>query len=334
MFRFLRDLLGRRPPGGRTLILLYHRVADAETDPQLLCVAPRRFAEQLEVLRRRCRVLPLAEVCREGVRADGPPTAVVTFDDGYADNLLNAKPILAAADVPATVFVATGKVGGAEEFWWDELERLLLVPGRGAGPLRLPIGGEELSFDLGCDVTPTPEWNVLSPTDPTPRHHAYRVLSSRIRPLHPSEREAALARLRAWANADATGRASHRVMTPEELRALTQGGLVEIGAHTVSHPVLAALAKKAQAEEVRSSKLALEAILGQPVSSFSYPFGSRSDYTPTTRSIVRQAGFARACANVEGLADPGAQRYELPRMIVRDWDADTFERQLLAWLGA
>ena len=112
----------RPPVAARAVILLYHRVADLPSDPQLMAVTPRHFAEHLEVIRQSCRPLRLHDLGE----ALPDRSVVVTFDDGYADNLHHAKPLLAAHDVPATVFVTSGYVGSDREFWWDDLERILL----------------------------------------------------------------------------------------------------------------------------------------------------------------------------------------------------------------
>jgi peptidoglycan/xylan/chitin deacetylase (PgdA/CDA1 family) len=73
----------------------------------------------------------------------------VTFDDGYADNLLNGKPLLECYDVPVTVFVTSGYVGAGREFWADELERLFLQPGTLRQELCLAIKGRTHQWDLG-----------------------------------------------------------------------------------------------------------------------------------------------------------------------------------------
>ncbi len=112
------------------IILMYHRVAEGGTDPFSLCVAPNRFAEHLEVLRKHVEPMHLRDfVAKLDNGGISRPTAVITFDDGYADNLKIAKPLLERHDVPATVFLTTGYLGGQREFWWDELDRLLLQPG-------------------------------------------------------------------------------------------------------------------------------------------------------------------------------------------------------------
>ena len=117
-----RWLLERR---GAIAILLYHRVADLESDPQQLAVTPAQFDEHLRVLRGTCTPVALADVpgLLRARKLPKRPVAV-TFDDGYRDNLLAAKPVLERHGVPATVFVASGYVGTGREFWWDELERL------------------------------------------------------------------------------------------------------------------------------------------------------------------------------------------------------------------
>ena len=110
------------PPKPKPLILMYHRIADEPIDYWGLAVSPVRFEEHLRVLRRTRHPLPLAEFFRKLIAGTLPQTAVaLTFDDGYVDNLVAGKPRLAAADVPATVFLTTGYLDRLEPFWWDEL---------------------------------------------------------------------------------------------------------------------------------------------------------------------------------------------------------------------
>src|SRR5689334_22252023 len=104
-------------------ILLYHRVTNLETDPQLLAVTPENFAAHVEILRELTLPMRLPELVAD-VRAGKPlarSAVAVTFDDGYADNLDHAAPLLRDRQIPATVFVATAGLNNAAEFFWDDL---------------------------------------------------------------------------------------------------------------------------------------------------------------------------------------------------------------------
>lgn len=122
----IRHLTGRSlgPAGG--VVLLYHRVADLAHDPHLLAVARERFTSHLDVIRAHAVPMSLERMMALASRDALPPRAVaITFDDGYADNLQAAQPLLSAAGVPATVFITTDAVMKRREFWWDEVDRLL-----------------------------------------------------------------------------------------------------------------------------------------------------------------------------------------------------------------
>ena len=168
-------------------------------------------------------------------------------------------------------------------------------------------------------------------TPPTPRQKAYRELAAIVRPLDADTQESVMWQLAKWAGTDRKVRDTHRALRPEEVVSLNAGGLVEIGAHTVTHPVLSAHAPDAQEREIRLSKRRLEDILERPVGLFAYPFGARADYTPETVGIVREAGFACACSNFQGWVRRGTSEHELPRYLARDWNGEEFARELAAW---
>jgi peptidoglycan/xylan/chitin deacetylase (PgdA/CDA1 family) len=121
----LRDVVARWRSSD-PLILLYHRVTRLANDRWSIAVTPAHFVEQMELLRQRTTVLPLSALDATGARPNvRGATVLVTFDDGYADNLHEALPVLQRFDVPATVFVSTDAMVQAREFWWDDLERLV-----------------------------------------------------------------------------------------------------------------------------------------------------------------------------------------------------------------
>ncbi len=114
----------------------------------------------------------------------------------------------------------------------------------------------------------------------------------------------------------------------ELVGALARGELIEIGAHTVTHPALSALPLTSQREEILESKARLGKILNRPVDSFSYPYGALS---AETVGAVREAGFACACSASAGIVGRSTDRFQLPRVHVEDWDGEEFAKQLSRW---
>ena len=262
----------------------------------------------------------------------------VTFDDGYADTLDCGEPLLARRDVPATVFVTTSYVGGEREFWWDDLERLLLLPLRLPETLRLRIGQtvhewrlDEAAIDADDASRQHRAWTVECQADPSPRHRAYRDLCGLLRTMAGGERCAALDELTRLAGATPTGRPTHRPVSPERLARVSEGGLMEVGAHATTHVALSALSEAAQRSEIADSRARLQEITGREPAGFAYPFGGRADYTRTTAALVREAGFAFACANIPAVVRQGSDCFQLPRILVRDWDGDTLAATLRQW---
>ena len=325
--------------GSPALILMYHRVTVLPNDPHLLAVTPEHFGGHLHAIRTHAVPMPLAELVRALRQGTMPSRAVaVTFDDGYADNLEYAKPLLTQYGVPATVFVTAGQVGSGREFWWDELDRLLLQPGTLPGTLRLQLNGTAHEWSLGKGSTYTEEefrrdrhWHVECREDPGPRQRVFRAVFDCLYGVPSTKRTIVLDQLKAWAGGRSTARPTHQALTSEQAVRLAEGDLIEIGAHTMTHPVLAALSIAEQRQEIQQSKVQLEAMLGREVVSFAYPHGSSPR---TTIATVGQAGFACACSSHPDAVFRGADLLRLPRLVVRNWDGDAFARWLRWWLDA
>jgi len=309
-------------------ILAYHRVIDLPSDPLLLSVTPAHFAEHLKLIRKHAQPIPLDLVpYTAGFDFSSSPCVAVTFDDGYFDNLEFAKPILDRHGV------VTGNVDSGREFWWDALERFLLLPRQLPPYLDWETGGSVRRWNFISDRNATDlSWNVLR-APACDRQRAYLTLMGDLSRCAPAKRDVALARLTEWSGQSGAGRdVSRGIMTGAELRTLRAGGLVSLGAHTHAHPMLAQLMPAQQRAEIEASKRWLEQQFGDPVTSFAYPFGTRESYNRSTSRFVWQAGFEHACSTaartVSALDDP----FELPRFTVRDWSATEFESRLKGWL--
>jgi peptidoglycan/xylan/chitin deacetylase (PgdA/CDA1 family) len=223
-----------------------------------------------------------------------PASVAVTFDDGYADNLHSAARLLQKHGIPATFFLTSGYLGRNEEFWWDELEKRM----SGAGDAWIP---------------------------------AYYEFYDVLQPLADAERRRLLAEI---GSLTSVGRArdSHRVLTMDEVNKLAGMAQVEIGAHTVTHPKLAAQTPVEQLTEMRESKRFLAPALGRNIDSFSYPFGGRGHYSAESVEMAREAGFSEACTTTPGVVDRNSNRFELPRVVIEDMDGDRFEHLLNCYL--
>ena len=333
-----REPAGRvgKPHGPCALILMYHRIAENGVDPWSLSVSAGRFAEQLGVLREHARPIRLGELGDALARGAIPHRGVVvTFDDGYADNYSAAKPLLEKFSVPATVFVATGNIGTDREFWWDELERLLLSPGRVPGSLHVTVNGTERRWDLGDAAEyRDEEWRrdrAWTATDapPTLRHAVYLELWRVLQPLDETQRAPVLRALRDWAGT-AAPRAPRRTMTRAELQSLTAGGLIEVGAHTVTHPALPSLPIERQRQEVEQSQHTLREVLGASIQRFAYPYGAS---TPDTLNVLRGAGFTTACSTASAVVTKDSDPLQLPRVTAQNWSGAEFRRLVADWLS-
>jgi peptidoglycan/xylan/chitin deacetylase (PgdA/CDA1 family) len=145
------------------------------------------------------------------------------------------------------------------------------------------------------------------------------------------EKRQILDQLFTWANASPEGRPSNRILSPEELISVEDGGLLDIGAHSVTHPVLSALPIAAQRDEITQCKFQLEEILGHTVSDFCYPHGA---YTAETIALVRSAAFTSACSVASRPVRPDADPFQLPRIHARNWNGEEFGRQLRMCLNS
>ncbi len=123
-----------------------------------------------------------------------------------------------------------------------------------------------------------------------------------------------------------------RAMLKKQLIELSRSPYIEIGSHTLTHPHLTKLDINSQKNEIVESKHELEKIINKKIKSFSYPFGTKEDISIETEGIVRLAEYQLACANWPGLVTKSTNKYLLPRIIVRNWDAENFKNNLDFWL--
>lgn len=295
----IRALGGSLSPAGARaslLILIFHRVL-AVPDPMNADEPDAaRFALLMDLLQELFNVISLREAAERLARGSLPTRAAcVTFDDGYENNCSIAAPILAERNMTATFFIATGFLGKGC-MWNDSVIEAIR---RCGAHIDLTAAG------LGRYVLP----------DDAARARLAGELLVRLKYLPHAER---LQKAQAVAAAAGGAGPTNLMMSESQVRRLAKLGM-EVGAHSVSHPILAGLDDNAASREIAESKAQLEAITGNPVTSFAYPNGRPGrDYLGSHADMVRRAGFTTAVSTAWGCARAGSDVYQLPR--VSPWD--------------
>lgn len=310
--RARRTLIGPKP-----VILLYHRIANLDCDPWHLAVSPANFERQLAALVRHRRPFSLPDFVRRLDCGTLPLNAVtISFDDGYVDNLENAEPRLAAAGVPAMLFLTTGPVAQGGSFWWDDLASIVLDR---TDPIEveLEIGNKIIKIALGVPETADDHrsgWRAWN--EPRSRREkTYAELWLLLRDLPEYERKRGMTAIRTKFGAAAANERD-RALRVGEVQGMARRGIFAIGGHTVNHPALPTLSPHEQRWEIETGKLQVESMCGSQVSDFAYPYGSMDAAVETT---VRESGFDWACSTVASAISLTAyNRFALPRIAVPD----------------
>lgn len=313
------------------IILMYHRVTNLKSDPWQLHVTPNNFEDHMRILRKYGRLLNIQEIGRNIVRFNLKKKEIaVTFDDGYVDNFLNAKPILERYEIPATFFIVSGAVGMRQEFWWDELERIVLSPLDISTVFHMTIAGKHYQWKMNSG-----EANKYYPETPPngisiSRKQLYFALWTILSQLSYVDKWQYLHKIALWAGDETTPRPDNFPMSIEQLSILAQSPHFEIGAHTRFHPILSKLKKDEQYQEIRHSKEDLEKILNKQIKTFAYPHGEHNE---TTVGLMKDLGFEAACAVYEEPFKRCSNVFSLPRFNVLNWDGCEFEKRIQAWLA-
>jgi peptidoglycan/xylan/chitin deacetylase (PgdA/CDA1 family) len=212
-------------------ILTYHRVIHEEptqaADPARIAVSAQQFRSHLTLLKRLGYSTLDARTYADRLRQRAPirrRSVMITFDDGYEDNLTVALPILKDFGFTATVFAVTGHIGGHNA--WD------------GGGLRL--------------------------------------------------------------------------LSNEGWKALRREG-IDVGAHTVNHPHLPTLPHEEAYREMKESKLQLESLLGETITTLAYPYGETKD---SVDDAARLAGFTAAYATDQASPDPTKNIFRIRRIVM------------------
>lgn len=292
LFQFVRHRLY----GKGAYVLGFHRVLSAQERPRshslpAMILDEAVFADLLDYLRRRMQFVSLDAFLESTRAASEKPRCLVTFDDGWSDTGARAVPLLRQVGAPAVVFVPPGMIGSSEGFW---IERLLRAWSEGASRPNLATLAERVEQTNGRNAEPEAavDWLIHMPS-----RQREEILAATLPPAHSDG-----------------AKGTDAIMTWEQL-VQVQGQGIEIGGHTVTHPLLTYENEETVNRELSLCRQLLQERLGAPVRAFAYPNG---DWNPVVRDKVRAAGYACAFTTEARCCAGSDDRFALPRFLLHD----------------
>jgi peptidoglycan/xylan/chitin deacetylase (PgdA/CDA1 family) len=282
------------------VIVVYHSVVDTPLPFPIWQHHDReRFEEQIAFIASNFNCVSLSQLIADVKRGRMQPySVVVTFDDGYRNNLATAFPILKKHGVPITLFLTTGLVGTERLLWPEHLACLIAATSQPA----ISFSGQEFPLATESD-----------------KAASYRTLARIIKRTPPDDIPVKLDELAAIANvSDAQMRAhplwaQSRMLTWDEVRMLAKSGMVELGSHTMSHWRLTNLTDSRAHDELVESKKTLEREVG-PIRYFAYPHGVDGDFSEPHRVQAVAAGYEAIFTAFHGTVTPRSDITALPRL--------------------
>lgn len=296
---------------GKKVFLMYHRVDDTTQDYNRITVNEKNFKAQMTFLKENYKVLSVEDMLAYEGSED---VIAITFDDGFADFYTKALPILEELNLPAAIFVTTGKMDIAEEMWTSEIMRLLYMNDSGCDELCIEVMGKK----VGLPIFTLDQ-----------RAHTYRCMRQILMQLSGDEVDALLADIRGQLNMETAGRGEYLFLSTEQCKELGKHPLVTVGAHTVNHVSLGRTEEAVVEYEIKNSIKQLENILEKKIEYFAYPFGGNGDYSKQAIDILKECGIKAAFTTYSSVYNSEAfGLYEIPRMYVGNWEVNKLKAKI------
>jgi peptidoglycan/xylan/chitin deacetylase (PgdA/CDA1 family) len=329
--RFLHSV--KKKWQSKALILMYHRIDETPCDPWELVVHPKTFEAQLQFLKKNTHVVSMEELLTSlSNKTLKNKRVALTFDDGYLDNYTQAAPLLEKYQLPASFYITTGSIGTSDQFWWDQLQDLILLNETLPKKFQLTINNETFNIDLGDAYQlnqnlkdQIKNWSADHPSI-NKRTELYFTIWETLRTCEPIIRKKYLEDIRVWA--DQQSEHSGKMMNWQQIQSLSNNKLFSIGGHTVNHPALGAHPIDIQKKEIMDGASTLNKMISKDITSFAYPHGS---YNQDTTSILSEAGFKYAVTTESASVSNSSKKFELPRFQVKNWSTDSFIENFKQW---
>lgn len=319
----------------KALVLMYHRINRPSTDPWNLSVTPENFEEHLRFLKDHYSVVSTKEMVQdiESKKIESKCVAL-TFDDGYLDNYITAKPLLEKYAVPATFFITDSYLENSHSFWWDELEFIIVHTEKLPSVFSVSFKDEKIYFDLEGEAVLNDEIqskhaNYKANKPPTLRTQLYVKLWKIFSPLLKVEQQQFLQLIREWAGLTAEETKVEGCMSAQQVKQLSDNPLFTIGGHTKTHPLLASHSKEVQQSEIIENQQFLQKLTNANINLFAYPSGN---YDDSTIRILKDNYFAAAFTTSPGPVFKKTEVLEVNRFQVNNWNKKKFEVAAKKWI--
>ena len=283
---------------GEGIILMYHRICSDEpsdkNNSDYLSVTASNFKEHLKYLKKNYSIVSINDFLFKKKEIPKKFEIVITFDDGYKDNLNLALPILEELNVPATIYITTKFPEKDTSIWWYELKEF--IENRFEN-LEFEFENKKYLFLLNNKSKKEKSCNeiinLFKSLDGQKQSNLLSIITkNEIRKKYEDE-----------------------VMSWSDIKKISNSPLITIGAHTHNHLSLKNLTEESCLEEIKKSKEILENNLNRKILHFSYPFGTKNDADEREFKIVEKLGFKSA---VTTRVDPlyKKNRFSLPRIYI------------------
>lgn len=319
----------------RALVLMYHRINTPITDPWNLSVSSKNFEQQLKFLKDNYSIISTHELARQlDVGKIKNRTIVLTFDDGYLDNYISAKPLLEKYSLPATFFITDSYITNNQPFWWDELEYIIVRADNLPSVFSVTFKGQSIQYDLKneavlTEILRSKQAGYTYNKQTTLRTQLYFKLWELFSPLLREEQTELLKLIREWAGFTEQDTKTEGAMSAQQLKQLANHPLFTIGGHTKTHPSLSDHSEEVQEKEITENREYLESLLGTHINHFAYPSGN---FNATTLKLLKKNNFKAAFTTNSQPLDKHSRLYKINRFQVMDWGKKKFELNLKYWL--
>jgi len=258
-------------------VLNYHRIADPDGQDAFfkpnISATPAMFDLQLEYLEKNFNIISVNDLISwlDGEKDLPERAALITFDDGYQDNYIHAYPALSRRWLPAVIFLATGYIENNKPFYWDLLAYAMSKTRK--DHLSLRFGGTfqwETDEERDGNIHPLVE-ALKYLTDDQKLQAVDEVISLLDVPIP-------------------NNLFDELFLTWDQVREMAKDG-IEMGGHSVNHPILTRVPPKVAANEIVGCKKKIEEATGRHITSFAYPNGQQGDYNKKLMAFIKKTGY-------------------------------------------